>query len=132
MRSLPLLLALASCAAVAPNGVTRGGVALAWSYDPFGRVAAESRDGRTVSASRDADGRLASFSAPGIAQTFATCGVKTFMVDVKQEFLDRGTASIHKSLAKFAEKGTLTADVAERAKSLLTATTDMGVLSHPG
>ena len=66
----------------------------------------------------------------GIAQTFATCGVKTFMVDVKQEFLDRGTANIHKSLAKFAEKGTLTADVAERAKSLLTATTDMGVLSQ--
>jgi YD repeat-containing protein len=41
------------------------------TVDPFGRVAAESRDGRTVSASRDADGRLASFSAPGIAQTFA-------------------------------------------------------------
>ena len=25
----------------------------------------------------------------GIAQTFATCGVDTFMVDVKQEFLIR-------------------------------------------
>jgi 3-hydroxybutyryl-CoA dehydrogenase len=65
----------------------------------------------------------------GIAQTFAACGVRTFMVDVKQEFLDRGTAAIHKSLAKFVEKNTLAPDVAERAKSLLTATTDMGVLA---
>jgi 3-hydroxybutyryl-CoA dehydrogenase len=66
----------------------------------------------------------------GIAQTFSTCGVKTFMVDVKQEFLDRGLATIHKSLGKFVEKGTLAADAAERAKSLLTTTTDMGVLSQ--
>jgi len=66
----------------------------------------------------------------GIAQTFATCGVKTFMVDVKQEFLDRGLATVHKSLGKFVEKGTLTADVAERAKGLLTTTTDMGVMSQ--
>jgi 3-hydroxybutyryl-CoA dehydrogenase len=66
----------------------------------------------------------------GIAQTFATCGVKTFMVDVKQEFLDRGLATVHKSLGKFVEKGSLTADVAERAKGLLTTTTDMGVMSQ--
>ena len=65
----------------------------------------------------------------GIAQTFATCGVETFMVDVKQDFLDRGIATVHKSLAKFAEKGTLTADQAENAKRRLVATTDMGCLS---
>ncbi|MBM4060485.1 MAG: 3-hydroxybutyryl-CoA dehydrogenase [Planctomycetes bacterium] len=65
----------------------------------------------------------------GIAQTFASCGVKTTMVDVKQEFLDRGLATIHKSLGKFVEKGTLTADVAERAKGLITTTTDLGVLA---
>jgi 3-hydroxybutyryl-CoA dehydrogenase len=66
----------------------------------------------------------------GIAQTFATCGVKTFMVDVKQEFLDRGLATVHKSLGRFVEKGTLAADVAERAKGLLTTTTDMSVMSQ--
>ncbi|MEO6596002.1 MAG: 3-hydroxyacyl-CoA dehydrogenase NAD-binding domain-containing protein [Planctomycetota bacterium] len=66
----------------------------------------------------------------GIAQTFATCGVKTFMVDVKQEFLDRGLANVHKSLGRFVEKGTLPAADAERAKSLLVATQDMGVLSQ--
>jgi 3-hydroxybutyryl-CoA dehydrogenase len=65
----------------------------------------------------------------GIAQTFATCGVKTFMVDVKQEFLDRGVETIHKSLGRFVEKGTLGADAAQRAKGLLTATVDMGVLA---
>ncbi|MEQ1633279.1 MAG: 3-hydroxybutyryl-CoA dehydrogenase [Planctomycetota bacterium] len=65
----------------------------------------------------------------GIAQTFATCGVDTFMVDVKQEFLDRGIAAVHKSLAKFAEKGTLTAEQADGAKKRLVATTDMGCLA---
>ncbi len=65
----------------------------------------------------------------GIAQTFATCGVETFMVDVKQEFLDRGVAAVHKSLAKFAEKGTLTAEQADSAKKRLVATTDMGCLA---
>ncbi len=64
----------------------------------------------------------------GIAQTFATCGVQTFMIDVKQEFLDRGLQSVHKSLGKFVEKGTLPADRADAAKKLLVATTDMAAL----
>ncbi|HEX5051071.1 MAG TPA: 3-hydroxyacyl-CoA dehydrogenase NAD-binding domain-containing protein [Planctomycetota bacterium] len=66
----------------------------------------------------------------GIAQTFATCGVKTFMVDVKKEFLDRGLENVHRSLGRFVEKGTLPAADAERAKTLLTATQDMGVLAN--
>ena len=64
----------------------------------------------------------------GIAQTFASSGVQTFMIDVKQEFLDRGLATVHKSLAKFVEKGTLQSADAERAKAALSCTTDMGVL----
>jgi len=51
------------------------------------------------------------------------------MVDVAQEFLDRGLANVHKSLGKFVEKGTLTAADAERAKSRLSTTQDMGVLA---
>jgi pyruvate/2-oxoglutarate dehydrogenase complex dihydrolipoamide dehydrogenase (E3) component len=46
----------------------------------------------------------------GIAQVFATSGVETHLIDVKPEFLERGVANIHKSLAKFQEKGTLTAE----------------------
>ncbi|MCA8978210.1 MAG: 3-hydroxybutyryl-CoA dehydrogenase, partial [Planctomycetes bacterium] len=65
----------------------------------------------------------------GIAQVFATCGVRTFMVDQGQQFLDRGVANIHNSLGKFVEKGKVAADVAERAKSLLSATTDTDVLA---
>ncbi|MCY2957400.1 MAG: 3-hydroxybutyryl-CoA dehydrogenase [Planctomycetota bacterium] len=64
----------------------------------------------------------------GIAQTFATCGVLTFMVDVQQEFLDKGLASVHKSLGRFVEKGTLAADIAAAAKARLHATTDMSCL----
>ena len=60
----------------------------------------------------------------GIAQTFASCGVPTYMIDVQQEFVDRGVAAVHKSLGRFVEKGTLTAEVAERTKKLLVGTTD--------
>ena len=60
----------------------------------------------------------------GIAQTFASCGVRTFMIDVQQDFVDRGIATVHKSLGKFVEKGKLAADVAERTKELLVGTTD--------
>ena len=64
----------------------------------------------------------------GIAQTFATCGVDTFMVDVEQGFLDRGMAAVHRSLGKFVEKGKLTGEQGEAAKARLSATTDMGCL----
>jgi 3-hydroxybutyryl-CoA dehydrogenase len=66
----------------------------------------------------------------GIAQTFAACGVDTFMVDVKQEFLDRGTAAIHKSLARFVDKGNLSQEQADGAKKRLVATTDMACLER--
>ena len=65
----------------------------------------------------------------GIAQSFATCGVETYMVDVKHEFLDKGLATVHKSLGKFVEKGSLTADAAAAAKARLHTSTDMGCLA---
>jgi len=46
------------------------------------------------------------------------------MVDVKQEFLDRGLATVHKSLDKFAQKGSLSAEQVAAAKARLTATTN--------
>ena len=65
----------------------------------------------------------------GIAQVFATSGVKTHLLDVSKDFLDRGVDNVHRSLGKFVEKGTLTADVATRAKANLLPGTEMSVLS---
>jgi 3-hydroxybutyryl-CoA dehydrogenase len=66
----------------------------------------------------------------GIAQVFATAGVPTYLVDVQQSFLDRGLATIDKSLQKFADKGTLTAEQAAAARARLATTTDMGCLAE--
>jgi 3-hydroxybutyryl-CoA dehydrogenase len=43
----------------------------------------------------------------GIAQVSATAGLNTVVLEREQKFLDKGFAGIEKSLAKFAEKGTL-------------------------
>ncbi len=43
----------------------------------------------------------------GIAQVCATAGFDVTVLEVEQKFLDKGFAGIEKSLAKFAEKGTL-------------------------
>ncbi len=65
----------------------------------------------------------------GIAQVFAQSGVTTHLIDIKPEFVERGTAAIHKSLARFQEKGTLTADQVALTKSRLLPGTDMGALA---
>jgi len=43
----------------------------------------------------------------GIAQVAATAGFDVMVLEVEQKFLERGFAAIEKSLAKFAEKGTI-------------------------
>jgi 3-hydroxybutyryl-CoA dehydrogenase len=43
----------------------------------------------------------------GIAQVSATSGLQTVVLEQEQNFIDKGFAGIEKSLAKFAEKGTL-------------------------
>ena len=43
----------------------------------------------------------------GIAQVAATAGFDATVLEVEQKFLDKGFAGIEKSLAKFAEKGTI-------------------------
>ena len=43
----------------------------------------------------------------GIAQVAATAGFDVTVLEVEQKFLDKGFAGIEKSLAKFAEKGTV-------------------------
>jgi len=65
----------------------------------------------------------------GIAQTFASCGVRTHLIDLDQSLLDKAVATIGKSLGKFVEKGKMDAAVADKARSLLTTHTDMGPLA---
>ena len=43
----------------------------------------------------------------GIAQVAATAGFEVAVLEVEQKFLDRGFGAMEKSLAKFAEKGTI-------------------------
>ena len=47
----------------------------------------------------------------GIAQVFAMSGREVVMVDIKQEFVDRGLKTIEKSLGKMKEKGKIAEDV---------------------
>src|SRR5688572_17881524 len=49
----------------------------------------------------------------GIAQVFAQAGFEVRLVDVAQPMLDRARVSVEKSLAKFVEKGRLTATESE-------------------
>ncbi|MDD5712410.1 MAG: 3-hydroxyacyl-CoA dehydrogenase family protein [Smithellaceae bacterium] len=46
----------------------------------------------------------------GIAQVCAMAGLKAVMVDIKQEFLDKGMATVNKSLDVLVGKGKLTAE----------------------
>src|SRR5574337_19771 len=59
----------------------------------------------------------------GIAQVSATAGFDTTVLEVEQKFLDKGFAGIEKSLAKFAEKGTLK-ETAQAVRARLKGTTN--------
>lgn len=56
----------------------------------------------------------------GIAQVFAMAGYDVMLVDVEQRFLDRGLATVKKSLDKMLEKGKVTAEVVEAVQSRIT------------
>ena len=59
----------------------------------------------------------------GIAQVAAIAGFPTVVREVSAELLDKGRASIERSLKKLAEKGTISADQAEKALGRLQPTT---------
>jgi 3-hydroxybutyryl-CoA dehydrogenase len=59
----------------------------------------------------------------GIAQTAATAGFETIVREVSDELITKGFAGIDKSLAKFAEKGTITADQQKEIRGRLSGTT---------
>ena len=59
----------------------------------------------------------------GIAQTAATAGFETVVREVSDELCQRGFGGIEKSLARFAEKGTITADEQREIRGRLKGTT---------
>jgi 3-hydroxybutyryl-CoA dehydrogenase len=65
----------------------------------------------------------------GIAQVSATAGFDVTVLEVEQKFLDKGFAGIEKSLAKFAEKGTIK-ESPETIRARLKGTTRKQDLAH--
>jgi len=65
----------------------------------------------------------------GIAQVTATAGYSTTVKEVSEEFLKNGMAGIEKSLGKFVEKGTLTAQQRTETLDRLKTTTSFDDLA---
>src|ERR1043165_4010253 len=65
----------------------------------------------------------------GIAQVAATAGYQTVVKEVSEEFLKRGFRGIDKSLAKFAEKGTISGDQQTEIRRRLSGTTSFEQLA---
>jgi len=65
----------------------------------------------------------------GIAQVFAQSGFAVTLVDVAQPMLDRARTTIEKSLAKFVEKGRMTAADRDAALGRLTTSTGLDRLA---
>ena len=65
----------------------------------------------------------------GIAQVAASAGFETVVKEVSDDLINKGFAGIEKSLAKFAEKGTITADQQRETRRRLSGTTSFGDLS---
>jgi 3-hydroxybutyryl-CoA dehydrogenase len=65
----------------------------------------------------------------GIAQVAATAGFETVVKEVSDEFISKGFGGIEKSLAKFAEKGTITAEQQTQIRGRLSGTTSFDALA---
>ena len=60
----------------------------------------------------------------GITQVAACAGYEVTMIDIKQEFVDKGIANIEKSLAKLVSKERMTQTDADAARSRISGATD--------
>jgi 3-hydroxybutyryl-CoA dehydrogenase len=65
----------------------------------------------------------------GIAQVAATAGFQTVVREVSDDLIAKGFAGIEKSLAKFAEKGAITADQQRDVRGRLSGTTSFNDLA---
>ena len=66
----------------------------------------------------------------GIAQVAASAGFETVVKEVSDDLINKGFAGIDKSLAKFAEKGTITADQQREIRGRLSGTTSFADLAE--
>ena len=64
----------------------------------------------------------------GITQVAACAGYDVIMIDIKQEFVDRGIAAIEKSLAKLVSKERMTQEDADAARARISLSIDRAVL----
>ena len=65
----------------------------------------------------------------GIAQTAASAGFETTVREVSEEMLQKGFAAIEKSLERFAQKGTITAEQQKQTRDRLFGTTSFDDLT---
>ena len=65
----------------------------------------------------------------GIAQVAASAGFETVVKEVSEDLIAKGFGGIEKSLAKFAEKGTITADQQKDIRGRLSGTTSFNDLA---
>jgi len=65
----------------------------------------------------------------GIAQVAASAGFETVVREVSDDLITKGFSGIEKSLAKFAEKGTITSDQQRETRGRLSGTTSFADLS---
>ena len=66
----------------------------------------------------------------GIAQVFAAHGVRSFLVDIVDDLVQRGVHNIEKSLARFVKKERITKAQADEIRGLVTPTTDDGCFAE--
>src|ERR1044072_3174652 len=65
----------------------------------------------------------------GIAQTCASAGFETVVKEVSEDLIAKGFGGIEKSLAKFAEKGKITANQQQEIRGRLSRTTSFADLA---
>ena len=65
----------------------------------------------------------------GIAQVAATAGFETVVKEVSDDLIAKGFSGIEKSLARFAEKGTITSEQQNQIRSRLSGTTSFSGLA---
>ena len=62
----------------------------------------------------------------GIAQVAASAGYEVLMIDIKEEYVERGMATIQKSLSKLVSKGRISQSDADDTLARISTTTDRG------
>src|ERR1700750_1053627 len=64
----------------------------------------------------------------GIAQVAASAGFETIVKEVSDDLIARGFSGVEKSLARFAEKGTITTEQQSQIRGRLSGTTSLSDL----